>query len=162
MRRMNARAAAIAALLAVLPASPALAGGKADNAAVVSFHLEADANDNPKMIFPQLAAGEMRNFKRMPEIMVDDIEGFAPFPSEDGQTYGVAFKLKSNAARRLSAITATNEGRWMLSQVGGQIIEAVLIDKQVDDGIIVVWRGVTIPQIEQFEKAVPRLGAAKR
>ncbi len=144
------------AVLALAPA--AFAGGKKENKASVTFHMQTEATDNPKMIFPQLANGQTRYFRRMPEISTKDIASFSPFPSEIGGDYGVALKLKGGAINRLAAITNANQGRWMLAQVNGRVVDGVLIDKQIEDGVLVIWKGVTLADITLLDEDLPRAG----
>ena len=140
-------------------AAACVAGGKKDDASAVSFHLETEAGDNPKMIFQQpMPNGQARHFRRMPEISSKDLTAFSPFPADDGVSYGVMFKLKGNAQRRLNAVSTNNQGRWLLAMANGRAVDAVLIDKPVDDGFIVIWQGVTEQEIKQLDKALPRLG----
>lgn len=155
---MNSRFAAISmlVLLAFTPASPG--AGKKDNKASVSFHMETESTDNPKMIFPQLANGETRFFRRMPEFSTKDIVSFSPFPAEGGGDYGILLKLKSHSANRLSGITNANQGRWIISQLNGRVIDGFFIDKQVDDGVIVIWKGVTLEDIAVLDEQLPRIG----
>lgn len=156
---MKSRIAALT-LMAVLAFAPSvLAAGKKENKVSVSFHMETEATDNPKMIFAQMTNGQTRYFRRLPEIGTKDIVSFSPFPSDVGEEYGVVFKLKSNAVNRLAAVTAANQGRWMISQVNGRAVDGVLIDKQVNDGFIVIWKGVTLADITLFDKEMPRIGA---
>ena len=70
----------------------------------------------------------------------------------------MVFRLKGNAARRLSAITAANQGRWLLASLNGRAADAVLIDTQIDDGVLVIWKGVTLADIELLDKSFPRAG----
>jgi len=128
--------------------------------ATISFHIETDANDNPKMIFPQLANGQQRYFRRIPEVSTKDIESFSPFPSEVGGDYGIVFKLKGHAAKRLSAITSANQGKWLIAQLNGRVVDGVYIDKQIDDGNIVIWKGATIADVNILDEDLPRIGAA--
>jgi len=160
---MNLRILALPAAMGFLFFPPAAqAGGKAGEGPSVSFHMQMDATDNPKMMFPHVMDGETRYFSRSPDISVKDIAAFGPFPSEDGQSYGVAFQLKPPAARRLSAVTAVNRGRWLISQVGGRVVDGVVIDQQVNDGFIIIWKGVTLAEIELYDKMAPRIGATKK
>lgn len=148
-------------LLLLLPVCilPAHAGGKNSSKAAVSFHIETEATDNPKMIFPQTANGQTRYFRRMAEITIKDITAFTPFPSEfGGDDYGLVFTLKNNAARRLAAITNAHQGRWMISQINGRVIDGFLIDQEVNDGKIVIWKGVTLADIAIFDETLPRIG----
>lgn len=154
---MHLRFAALALLVLLLPAAPLPAAGKKDSKAFISFHMETEASDNPKMTFQQLAAGRTRTFRRMPEITTKDVASFAPFPSDDGD-YGVIFVLKENAAKRLSAITNVNQGRYLMSQLNGRIVDGVLIEKPVEDGKLVIWKGVTLADIALLDESLPRIG----
>ncbi len=145
------------ALLA-LP-TPVFATGKKENKASVTFHMETEGTDNPKMIFPQMANGQTRYFRRTSDISLKDVTAFSPFPSDGGQGYGLMLKLKPNAVNRLSALTNANQGRWLLSQVNGRPVDGVMIDKPVNDGFIVIWKGVSDADIAVLDKELPRIGA---
>ncbi len=155
---MHLRIAAIALLASLLPASPLAASGKKEVKAFVSFHMETDPTDNPKMTFEQLTVGKTRTFRRVPEVSTKDIASFVPFPSGDGGDYGVLFILKENAAKRLSAVTNMNQGRYMVSQLNGRVVDGVLISKPVEDGQLVIWKSVTIADIKLLDDSFPRAG----
>lgn len=135
------------------------ASGKADTKASVTLHMETEATDNPKMIFPHVIDGQTRYFGRMPEINTKDVVSFSPFPSDGGGDYGAMFKLKENVAGRLSAITAANQGRWLVISVNGRVVDGVIIDKQVNDGLLVAWKGLSLEDIAVLDKQMPRIGA---
>jgi hypothetical protein len=156
---MNSRIAALSMMVVFALAAPLFAAGKKENKASVSFHMETESTDNPKMIFPQLENGQTRYFRRTPEISLKDIVSFSPFPSDVGEEYGVVFKLKGNAARRLSALSNANQGRWMVTQVNGRVVDGLIIDKTVDDGYIVIWKGVTLNDTKILDKELPRMDA---
>ncbi len=144
-------------------ASGAHGGGKAGEDAVVSFHIETEQGENPKMIFPVEAGGKTRYFRRMPEIGMRDISAFRPFPGDDNaSTYGIVFQLKNAAGRRLASITGANQGRMLLAMTNGRPVDMVLIDQPVDDGFIVIWKGVTEADIRLYDAAVPRIGEDKK
>ncbi|MEO7099709.1 MAG: hypothetical protein ABI162_10135 [Luteolibacter sp.] len=155
---MKSPIAALSMMLVLALAPTLLASGKKEDKTSVSFHLETDITDNPKMIFPQLANGQTRYFRRMPDITFKDVVSFSPFPADIGDGYGVAFKLKGNALSRLAALTNANQGKWMISQVNGHVVDGFLIDKQINDGVIVIWKGVTLDDITLFDKSIPRIG----
>ncbi len=158
---MNRHLAAIALIFSCALA-PALQGaGKAGEKANLSFHLETENSQNPKMIFAQDHNGTIRFFKRAPEISTRDIVGFTPFPADGDDGYGIVFQLSGNATRRLASITAANQGRWLVAQANGRIVDGVLIDQQVDDGFLVIWKGISLADIEQYDSSVPRIGAKK-
>lgn len=146
--------------LFIFAAPPTLmAAGKADNKASLSFHIETEATDNPKMIFPHaLNNGQTRYFRRLPEISTKDVASYAPFPSDTGDGYGAVFRLRDSAGKRLSALTNINQGKWLVAQVNGRIVDAVLIDQPINDSILVVWRGITLADLTIFDKSTKRSG----
>ena len=76
--------------LTVLAMTPELsAGGKKGNKASVTFHLETEGTDNPKMIFPQMTNGQTRYFRRSPEITLLDMVSFSPFPADNGESWAL-------------------------------------------------------------------------
>ena len=149
------------ALLTLCPALTAHAGGKKGEKAGISFHMQADDTDNPNMIFPQLTAGKQLVYRRNPEVMIKDIAAFNPFPSQDGEGFGVLVQLKPSAASRFSAVSNTSINRWMVAMVNGRVVDAVIIDKQVDDGYLVIWKGIGQAEIDAFDAMVPRIGEKK-
>lgn len=155
---MNSRFAALLMLAVLVFIPSAFASGKKEPKVSVTFHLETDATDNPKMIFPQQANGQRRFFRRLPEISTKDILSFSPFPSEVDGGYGIAVKLKSSAVNRLAAVTNANQGKWMISQVNGHVLDGFFIDKQIDDGVLVIWKGITLADIALLDEELPRAG----
>lgn len=154
---MISRRTCLLALFALVLPAAALASGKKDVKCSVTFHLETEASDNPKMIFPQAVNGQTRYFRRMPEVSTGDILSFSPFPSEV-EDYGAMFRLKDHAAKRLNAITNVSQGRWLLAQVNGRVVDAVMIDKPIADGMLVVWKRLQIGDIASFDESFPRIG----
>lgn len=161
--RMHSRIAALTTMVVLALAPAGFAGGKKEPKVSVTFHMETEATDNPKMIFPQMANGERRFFRRLPEVGTKDIASFNPFPSDfGGDDYGVVFQLKGNAATRLAALTNANQGRWMIAQVNGRVVDGVMIDQQISDGKLVIWKGVTLADINLLDKEFVRTGAKEK
>jgi hypothetical protein len=146
----------------LLCAGIASAAGNKGEPAKVSFHVETEATDNPKMIFPHVVMGDRRFFRRIPDVSSKDFVAFTPFPAEDQASYGVVFQLKDNALRRLAAVTSVNQGNWMVCQAFGRVVDAVLIDAPVDDGAIVVWKNLTIEEIRLLDESLPRIGEKRK
>jgi hypothetical protein len=150
-------------LLLLISLSPGLhASGKAGEAATLSFHIETDQNENPKMIFPHPVNGQVRYFRRIPEVSTKDVVAFSPFPADGNEGYGILFQLKPNAARRLAAVTAANQGRMLAAHANGRIVDVVLIDQPVNDDKIVIWKGITEAEIKLYDEVVPRIGEKKK
>jgi len=99
---MQSRIAAFTMMIVLALTPGVFAGGKKEEKTSVTFHLETEASDNPKMIFPQLANGQTRYFRRLPEVSLKDIAFFSPFPSTVGDDYGLVFKLKTSAINRMA------------------------------------------------------------
>ena len=146
-------------LLGAAATSPGTAGGNADENPAVSFHIETEHAENPKMVFPVQTGGKTRYFRRMPELGMRDVAAFRPFPGDDdAATYGIVFQLRKAAGRRLSSITSANQGRMLLAMTNGRPVDMVEIDQPVDDGFIVIWKGITEADIRLYDDAVPRIG----
>ena len=137
------------------------AGGKPTPKFSATFHIETDGMDNPKMIFRQLANGKERVFRRMPEIGTRDIETFQPIPSDMDEGYGVMFKLNSTAAQRLTAITHANIGKCLVARLNGRLVDGVILDKPITDGVLVIWRNVSLNDINLMDESIPRFGETK-
>lgn len=160
---LSIRRVIAASLAAWVLATPAQAGGKAGENAVVSFHIETEHAENPKMVFSIEAGGKTRHFRRTPEISSKDFAAFRPFPSDDvANTYGIVFQLKNTAARRLTNIGNANQGRMLLAMANGRAVDMVMIDVPVDDGFIVIWKGITDAEIRMYEGKLPRIGEDKK
>jgi hypothetical protein len=156
---MHLRVTALAGLLALALSPLAPAGGKAGEMGMVTFHLETEDGSNPKISSPpQFYEGKERFFLRTPEISMNDVVAYSPFPSGGGDEYGMVFQLKDAAKRRLNAISLAHQGKFLLAQVNGRFVDGVVIDKPVDDGLIVVWKGINADDVKLFDKVLPRIG----
>lgn len=158
---MHIRHLIVVLALAVCAVPPAWSSGKKDPKASLSFHLETDPGENPRMVFEQLTAGKTRTFRRSPEVSARDVVSFTPFPAETGD-YGVVFVLNGVAAKRIESLTGAAQGRFMVSQLNGRVVDGVLIDKPVEDGRMVIWKGVTVADIAVLDESFPRTGQEKK
>ncbi|MGA0846038.1 MAG: hypothetical protein ACO3RV_05805 [Luteolibacter sp.] len=141
--------------------SPAVwAMGSRKEKASVSFHLEALAEENPKMIFQHDVAGAMHTFRRLPDFSIKDMAAFTPFEDANGEL-GIVFRVKSRAVNRLAALTGDNPDQLLLAVVNGRPVDAVRIDRQIRDGVLVVWKGVSLQDIELLDEVLPRAGDAE-
>ncbi|MDF1862406.1 MAG: hypothetical protein P1U87_19470 [Verrucomicrobiales bacterium] len=133
--------------------------GKKYKLYLVTFHLEAEKTDNPKMITPVKLGREHRQyfFNKIPTFTDHDIQWFFPFTSDDGVSYGAAFKLKDHALTELKAITLTNQGKLLGLRCSDAPLEAVLIDRPITDGVVVVWNGLQQRHLQEFRKRFPHV-----
>ena len=56
-------------------------------------------------------------------------------------------------------LSIAHQGKFLLTQVNGRVVDGVWIDKQVDDGMLIVWKGITNGDIKLLDKVLPRIGA---
>jgi hypothetical protein len=143
--------------LAILPVAAALlctGGGKKAQSFLITFHVEGVADEAPEFASPVKMGTEMRQyyFRKVPEFTDQDIEWFHPFISQDGQTYGAAFKLNGNASQQLKALCLTHAGKLLGARIANAPYSAVMIDRPVDDGVLVVWQGLGKAHLKAFEK----------
>lgn len=126
---------------------------------VATFHVEAAENFNPKMVTPLKLGSQHKQyfFSKLPTFTDHDIAWFYPFTAQDGITYGVAFRFKEHAAVELKAITLTNQGKLLGIKCSDAPIHAVLIDRPIDDGVVVIWEGLQQRHLQEFRKRFPHV-----
>ncbi len=160
--RMRFTVNAVVAFAFIVLAGGVMAGGNKAKKVDISFHIETEASDNPKMIFPHEVMGKQRFFRRIPEVSSNDLVAFSPFPSDDQASYGVILQLKDNARRRLAAVSQISSGKWLVCKAFGRMVDGVLVEDPVDDGVVVVWKGLSIEEIGILDELLPRIGEKKK
>ena len=153
---------AVTVLALVFLAGGVMAGGNKGKKVDISFHIETEAFDNPKMIFPHDVMGKQRFFRRIPEVSSNDYIAFTPFPADDQASYGAILQLKDNVGRRLAAVTQSSSGKWLVCKAFGRIVDSVLIEDAVEDAVLVIWKGLTLEEIQQMDESIPRIGEKKK
>ncbi len=136
-----------------------IAAGNKSRGKAISFHLEGEATSSSKFVMPVKLGSEGRQyfFSKAPAFTSSDIEWFYPFTSEDGQSFGAAFRLNDRAALELKDMGRTSPGKLLGISVAGSGLQAVIIDRPVNDGIIVLWKGLTQAHLELFQKSFPHV-----
>lgn len=126
---------------------------------LLAFHLEGQETDNPKMIVPVKLGTDHRQyfFSKIPSFTDRDVLWFYPFTAADGVSYGAAFRLKEHAAQELKALSLTNQGRLLGLRCADAPMQAVVIDRPIDDGVVVVWMGLQQKHLQQFRKKFPHV-----
>jgi hypothetical protein len=153
---------AVIILALVFFAGGVMAGGNKGKKVDISFHIETESSDNPKMIFPHEVMGMQRFFRRIPEVSSNDYIAFTPFPADDQASYGVILQLKDNVGRRLAAVTQISSGKWLVCKAFGRIVDGVLIEDPVEDAVLVIWKGLSLEEIRQIDESIPRIGEKKK
>jgi len=155
------------ALLALAVCSFCFMGsGKRGADILVSFHLEANQSRFEQKLAEAVKVGDSANqyyFDKIPLFTDDHIEWFYSFLSEDGTTFGAAFKLNIRAADILQVTSRTPENRGKLVAVNVMPISKnslpirsfLEVDKPITDGIIVIWKGLSDEHLKIFAKHFP-------
>jgi len=152
----------IFSILAISMAAPsAFAMGKRPEKNRLTFHLEGDATDGPKMVFPLPMGNKKRFFKKSPLTFTKEIISFKHFVAEDGN-YGATFSFDKGAFNRIAALTTQNQGKWLVAMLNGRPVDAVYIDRPVRDGRLVIWQGIKQVEIIRFEYALPLTGETRK
>ncbi|MDF1656481.1 MAG: hypothetical protein P1U58_02645 [Verrucomicrobiales bacterium] len=135
------------------------AGGKKTKGLVVTFHTEAEQTDSPKFITPVKLGSEHRQyfFSKIPSFTDKDIAWFYPFTAADGISFGAAFRLNERAASELRDITIANQGSLLGLRCSDAPVKAVLIDRPISDGIVVVWDGLQQRHLQEFRAKFPHV-----
>lgn len=149
-------------LFALMTPALVFAGGKKTPPASLSFHIEGTAQEGPKFVRKVKTLAGEKHFRKSPEISTRDIIAFSPFPADDKNTYGLILQLNKTAKRRLFTSTSTNRGKLLLTLMNGQAMGVVRVDKPVNDGILVIWSGVTLKEVRQYDLLLPRIGEDKK
>ncbi|HQW27968.1 MAG: hypothetical protein KA152_11735 [Verrucomicrobiales bacterium] len=154
---MRRRLLILLTLLATVMWCPA--AGKQYKLYLVTFHIEGEETDNPKMITPVKLGQEHRQyfFSKLPSFTDSDIAWFYPFTASDGVSFGAAFRLKEHAAVELKALTLTHQGKLLGIRCSDAPLQAVLIDRPIDDGVIVIWNGLQQKHLQEFRRRFPHV-----
>ncbi len=140
-----------------------LGAAKKKNDITVRFHLQANEQDGAPFVM-KLPAGSAQGpayIKKVPEISEHDIAAVYPFPAADG-TLGCAFKLTEHGRIVLDSMSVENRGKVLVSIVNLRVVTAVLIDRRVSDGIVMIASGLAQQEVEKIQKKYPTLGAPSK
>jgi len=140
-----------------LPAAT-MAGGKKPPPVTVTFHLQGDAGEGKKFVFPFTTAGKTVYYRRQPEFTSKDFIAFQSFPSDDPSSYGLVLQLNKVGRQRLSSMSASNHGKFLLAMVNGTVRDAVLIDREVHDGLLVIWQRIGAAEVRAADVLMPKIG----
>jgi len=134
-------------------------GQQSKSSRLITMHFEEESNSNPKMVTPVKLGTEHRQyfFSKLPTFTAADIEWFYPFTSQDGVTYGAAFRFKDYAARELEEQTLVNHGKLLGIRCSDAPLSVVLVDRSITDGVVVVWGGLQQRHLKEFQKQFPHV-----
>ena len=132
-------------------------GGGRKGKFFISFHVQGDESEGKRRVEVETINGQTVYFSRTPVITHKQLDGYWPFPAEDG-TFGAAFHLTTSGQRRLSTIGLTERGRLIRTVVNMRKVDVLYIDRPPEDNMIVVWKGLTDEDLKQIAKLMPQIG----
>lgn len=141
----------LAGIFLLLAAESAVAGdGKQKH--TIAFHAEAmGAPDGKTRTFEHQVSGEMRNFEMTPTISHMEFAGFVPFRAEDG-SFAAVFLLDNHGKLKLEQMTAAKKTTHVVATVDMKPVDVMVIDRDIKDGVIVLWKGLSPEHVQYLEK----------
>ncbi|MES2596089.1 MAG: hypothetical protein V4662_12170 [Verrucomicrobiota bacterium] len=132
-----------------------------DSKVLITVFSQGSDMDSPKTIFRRNIEGKQVVLKIIPEFTHKSIVAFHSFPAEDG-TYGVTLKLDFKGMNALEIVTRLQQGGMLVSMVNAAVVDYVIIDEVVADGLFTIWRGLPEELIAAMDKEYPRIQALKK
>ncbi|MEJ6645093.1 MAG: hypothetical protein QNL33_17735 [Akkermansiaceae bacterium] len=151
----------IISLCALSLLAPAYGMGKKKDKNTLTFHLQGDQTDGPKMVFPLPMGNQKGFFRKSPLTFTKEILAYQPFFSDDG-TAGATFAFSQGASTRIAALTTQNQGKWIVAMLNGRPVDFVRIDRPVQDGRLVIWRGIKESEIFAFDYVISHIGEDRK
>ncbi|MGB0328726.1 MAG: hypothetical protein ACPGJR_14475 [Akkermansiaceae bacterium] len=144
-------------LMTAVTALPAWGGAKRPEKNRLTFHIQGNQADGPKMVFPVPIGNRQVFFSKTPVTLNKEILTLKHFQTKDS-TFGATFSFNKTGAQRIAAITTSEREKWLVAMLNGRPVDLVHIDKPVLDGKLVIWQGITLSEIIRFEYAMPITG----
>jgi len=149
-------------ILALSLALPLASGmGKRPQKNSLTFHIESEAADGPRMVFPLNMGNKKRFFRKSPVTFTKELVSLKHFADPEG-TFGATFTFGLAAKTRIAALTTQHQGKWLVAMLNGRPVDGVFIDSPVRDGRLVIWRGILQTEIIRFEYALPLTGETRK
>ncbi|MFP6873316.1 MAG: hypothetical protein VCA55_07365 [Verrucomicrobiales bacterium] len=132
---------------------PLLTAGKRRESTLIGFHLQSGKSDPGKNTTKLMLGTTGYQVRTTPEFSQRDIDGFYPFLSEDGSTFGISFQLTKTARQRLQILSTIALGRRLFTVINNKPVDFVIIDGPIAHGYLTCWKGLQRQHVEQFKKA---------
>ena len=126
---------------------------KRRDSGTISFHLESAESESQKNTVKVNINSKVHQVLIKPIFKQKDIDGFYPFLTEKGESFGISFKLKKKAATELQTLSTVATGRKIFTVFGNDPIDFVVIDGPISHGYLTCWKGFNEKHIERFKDA---------
>jgi len=137
--------------------------GKKEPPLAVTFNVETGAHDSESFATPVQVSNPPRTIfvEKMPSITDREIHSVFPFAAADG-TLGCAFQLDDHGRMWLDSLSVEKKGRSLVAFVNGRAVACLLIDKEINDGLISIPAGLTQQEVAILVKKYPVMGKKKK
>jgi hypothetical protein len=150
-------------LCLLLPLAPAFAGESRQSSAVqIRLHAEGAAHESETFVVPVTLTNPPKQtfIRRVPIVTERDIVAFYPFAAHDG-TIGCYFKLDADGGHKLHQHTVEKLDTLVVAMINGRVACAMVVDKQVKDGILSIPSGFLPMEIARLQTKFPIMGKEK-
>lgn len=120
----------------------------------LSCHVEGSASETGEFVIPHETPSGERHFRKVPEFTQDRIRAYRVVETAQGQA--LAIQLDEAGTMRLGALTVANRGGYLLIAVNGEPREFQRIDAPVEDGVVILWGGLSPEEIAALDRQVKR------
>jgi len=126
---------------------------KRKDSGTIGFYLESAGSEAQKETVKVKINSEVHQVLIKPIFNQKDLEGFYPFLTDEGESFGISFKLKKKASAELQTLSTVARGRKIFTVFGNAPVDFVLIDGPISHGYLTCWKGFNENHIERFKDA---------
>jgi hypothetical protein len=151
-------------LFCLLPLTSILAGETNEgNTVQVRLHAEGLQQEGPTFVFPVTLTNPPKQvFLRVVPIVTErDIDAFYPFAAADG-TIGAYFKLDADGGHKIHQHSVEKLDTLVVAMINGRVACAMMVDKQVKDGVLFIPSGFLPVEIAKLQTKFPTVGKEKQ
>lgn len=146
-----------------LPLSLLSAGQSPEgNTVQVRLHAEGLAQEGETFVVPVTLNNPPKQtfIRKVPIVTERDIVAFYPFAAQDG-TIGCYFKLDADGTHKLHQHTVEKLDTLVVAMINGRVSCAMMVGRQVKDGILPVPSGFLPVEIARLQTKFPIMGKEK-
>lgn len=150
-------------LFCLLPLVPLFAGeSKKGNDVMIHLYTEGGEHEGPTFVSPVVLQNPPKKtfIRKVPIVTQHDFSAFYPFAAPDG-TIGCYFKLDNNGTHKLHQHTVEKLDTLVVAMINGRVACAMMVDKQIKDGILPIPSGFLPIEVAQLQTKFPIIGKEK-
>lgn len=148
--------------LLLIPFLSASAGEQKSSPLTVRLHAEGSPSDGETFGTKIQLTNPAREITigKVPIVTERDFVAFFPFPASDG-SFGAYFRLDANGTNKLESHTTEFRDKMVVALIDGRVASAMLVDKKITDGLMIVPNGFAPREIALLQTKYPIIGKEK-